>query len=104
MTKSEREAAQHQWEGLVADFRASGLSGPRWCAQKGFKLRQLRYWVGKFRAADPHGSATTWVAVTPPVAIAPSGLTIRIGVAEMRVDPGCDPALLEAVIRALSPC
>ena len=104
MTKIEREAAQRQWEGLVANFRASGLSGPQWCEQRGWKLRQLRYWVAKFKRTHRVGSDPTWVALTDPVVASGAGLTIRIGAAEMIVEAGFDPALLQAVVRTLAAC
>lgn len=104
VTRIEREAAQQAWEGLVADFHASGLSGPQWCAQTGWKLHQLRYWVAKLKLAAPAaGAEPTWVVLAPP-ATAPATLTVRVGAAELQVAAGFDPALLQAVVRTLATC
>ena len=56
MIKEEREAAHRLWERLVVEFRASGQSGPRWCADRGYKLRQLRYWQHKLKTTDAPAS------------------------------------------------
>lgn len=58
MTKVEQEESRRLWEARVADFRASGLSGPQWCAAHGFKLRQLRYWQHKLKTPDASASGT----------------------------------------------
>jgi hypothetical protein len=104
MTKLEQDDARRTWEQRIEDFRASGLSGPKWCEQHGFKLRQLRYWVAKCKAPDATASSPVWVAVSDPSTAVGPRLTIRIGTAEITVESGFNPTLLQSVVRTLASC
>lgn len=106
MTQRERDLLQQQWEPRVQAFRASGLSGPQWCAQSGFKLRQLHYWNRKLRPSDADASETTWVALstsTPPVS-GHETLLVTVGAATVAVPLGFNTTLLQTLVRALAAC
>lgn len=62
MSRAERH---REWEARVAEFRASGMGARKWCMEHGVKVKQLYYWLKKFREADPlPGAAAQWVLVT----------------------------------------
>lgn len=99
MTKDERTANRAAWAERIADFQASGLSVPRWCAAQGFKVHQLRYWLKKLEATPPQ-TALRWL----PLGFSDPGptLTIRVGPAAIEVQNGFDPQLLITVVKTLS--
>jgi hypothetical protein len=92
-----------EWAGLVAEYRASGQTQRQWAAVHGVTLSQLRYWVHRFPDPVAPTAGPAWVTVSPAV-MAPAGVTVHVGVAEVRVAPGFDPQLLQAVVRALATC
>ena len=49
---------QREWEARVAEFRASGLSGAKWCQTHGLKTHQFYYWLGKHKAVCSHCGET----------------------------------------------
>jgi len=98
MTPAEREANERLWAQRVADYQASGLSQPQWAAAHGVGVRQLKYWIHKFRTTGD--AAPTWVACAE--SDPAPGLTVRVGAAEIRVERDFDPRLLQAVVRALT--
>jgi hypothetical protein len=104
VTNQERDALRRLWAGLVEEFRASGLSGPKWCAQRGYKVRQLHYWLHKFPATDAVASEPAWLAV--PMATdtmgAEESLVVRVGPVIIDVRPGFNPDLLRAVVRTFA--
>ena len=97
------------WCKRLNDFARSGLSVRKWCEENGVTECQHTYWRRKLAAADAAntiGAGWLPVAITEalPLSIAstaPVGLTIRIGVAQIDLAPGFDPALLRAVVAAL---
>jgi transposase-like protein len=104
VSNQERDALRRLWASLVEEFRASGLGQAAWCRQHGYKVRQLQYWLRKFRATDAAASeAPTWL----PVPVAPStdfpeSLVVRVGAAAIDIRPGFNPDLLRAVVRTLA--
>ncbi|MEA4882759.1 MAG: hypothetical protein VB144_03680 [Clostridia bacterium] len=34
-----------EWKARIAEFRASGLSGSKWCEKNGFRKKQFYYWL-----------------------------------------------------------
>jgi len=100
MTKNDREANQAVWAERIADFQASGLSVPQWCAAHGLKAHQLRYWLKKLERPAPADTAVRWLPVgfSDPEPV----LTVRIGAAAIEVRNGFDPQLFITVVRTLS--
>ena len=105
MTQRERELLQQEWEPRVQAFRASGLSGPQWCAQSGLKLGQLHYWNRKL-PSDADASETSWVALpaSTPSPLAYEAFLVTVGAATITVPPGFDAALLQTLVRTLAAC
>lgn len=98
MTPEERIANHAAWVEKIADFRASGLSGEKWCAINNQKTNRLWYWLKKL---DPQQEASVrWL----PVDLSDPGpaLTIRIGPAMIEVRSGFDPQLLVKVVKTVS--
>ncbi len=103
VTNQERDELRRLWAGLVEEFRASGLSGPKWCARRGYKVRQLHYWLHKFQTTDAVASEPAWLTV--PLAtdtVAEETLVVRVGHVMIDVRPGFNPDLLRAVVRTFA--
>lgn len=102
MTNQERAEIRRLWSGRVEEFRASGLGAPQWCAQHGYNVKQLHYWLHRLPTADATASASGWLPV--PIVPEPSHdtLGVRVGSAVIEVRMGFDADLLRAVVRALA--
>lgn len=103
MRNAEPAQLQAEWAMLVTNFRASRLSQRRWEAAPGVTLSKLRYRVQRFRDPVTPTAGPAWVTVTPEAAPS-TAVTVHVGAAEIRVAPGLDPALLQAVVRTLATC
>lgn len=94
---------RERWEARIAEFRASGLSGARWCKEKGLNARQLYYWLA--RVKDPSTKPECqpkWLEVKIEETV--NTLEVKIGKAVIEVRPGFDPELLSRVVRTLALC
>lgn len=106
VSKRKRSAQLAQWreegEAMVAAWRASGLSQAEYARSAGVNAGRLSRWARMLeQAAEP---AETGGFVE---AIAPGDGTITVdcgGGRCVRVEPGFDPAHLQAVVAALSAC
>ena len=104
MSKLER---QKEWENRIEQYRSSGQSVKKWCADNNIKPGQLWYWLRKFKTNDAADfiHSNQWLPVEvcdyTPVG---NGLLIRVGEACIEVKPGFDPALLSQVVRTLTTC
>ncbi len=87
------------WAERIAEFKASGLSVPKWCKANGIKPHQLHYRLKK-EEQSPSGENASWLPFNLSDEPSPS-ITIRIGSIAIEVHPGFDPEHLSAVIRAL---
>ena len=90
---------QSTWAERIANFKASGLSVPKWCKANGIKPHQLRYRLKK-EEQSLSGEATSWLPLNLSDEKA-SPITVRIGAIAIDVHPGFDPEHLSAVVRAL---
>jgi len=105
------------WAQIMQERVDSGMSIKAYCMANGIGANTYFYWQKKLRtaaaqqltaAAQPERQALApsgWAAVTEGI-VAPereSGLTLRVGGAEIEVRPGYDKALLASVIKTLSP-
>jgi len=104
MSRKEREELRQLWEGLVEEFRASGLGQAQWCRENGYKVRHLHYWLAKFPGGGaPRPETTAWLPVPIERDPAPgSPVVVRVGRVAIDVSAGFDPDMLRAVVRALS--
>lgn len=101
MSKAE---LRKEWELRIADFRASGQTQSKWCADNHVKLHQLKYWLKKFENMNQISTTSPkWVSVTLDEQHAESKdtLQIHIGQASIEVKPGFDPSFLADVVRTL---
>lgn len=108
----DREGLLDSWRKRLAGFAPSGLSVRRWCDLQGISLNQYYYWNRRLAQADQNTPikqntpAPGWLAVgrleETPLPSTPGGVSIRIAGAAIELEPGFDPALLRAVVRALA--
>ena len=90
---------QSTWAERIANFKASGLSVPKWCKANGIKPHQLRYRLKKEEQSFS-GEATSWLPLNLSDETM-SPITVRIGSIAIDVPPNFDPEHLSAVVRAL---
>lgn len=109
-----------EWEGLVAEWRGSGMTRAEFCRQHGVAATALSYWVKRLELSGASAPKTKQVGVRAPESLPRTALarvvrpgeprpsdadgTVRIAVgkAVVMVEPGFDDVHLRAVVRALS--
>ncbi|MDE3840857.1 IS66 family insertion sequence hypothetical protein [Bacillus methanolicus] len=102
-----RAELRKEWELRITEFRASGQTQSKWCADNNVKLHQLKYWLKKIENTNRISTpSTNWVSITMDEQYAESkdtslSLQIKIGQASIEVKPGFDPSFLAEVVRAL---
>lgn len=85
----------------VARWRTSGQSAAAYCASHGISGESLRRWRKEFER--PRSStAPAFVRVELERRAPERGLTLEVGSARLRLEPGFDAALLREVVKALS--
>lgn len=95
---------REQWEARIKDYRASGLTAEKWCAENEVTTRQLWYWLRKFRdSKESSVRPPQWVPVNvhQPQENTESLLLVKIGAAVIEIRPGYNPTLLSDVVRTL---
>lgn len=94
------------WRRRLAGFVPGTLTVSQWCDSQGISEHQYYYWRRRLADADKDRKEDgRWLAVdvighTPPPST-PGGVAVRIGSATIELQPGFDPAMLRAVVRAL---
>lgn len=102
------EQRQREWKVRLADFETSGLKMTHWCSVNHVNLGQMKYWMRKFKKSStpvPFSTSKSFIpltAIEPISPIAPAKLVIRVGPANIELQPGFDPQLLREAIEALS--
>jgi hypothetical protein len=96
----------------VAEWRASGLSSPAYCAGKDFTAGGLRHWAhrlsrgedrrSRMRIARVVRTSTLESRAAAELASGGAGLVVELGAARVRVTPGVDRATLATVIEVLT--
>lgn len=97
MTNIERRAKKETWIERIAEFEASGLSGAKWCTDKGFKENQLSYWRRKLKQQQPE--EPRWLAME--IREPEPKLIIKIGQASIELKPGFDQELFVTAVKLL---
>lgn len=90
-----------EWQDRIAEYRASGLTKVAWCANAGYPVKRLQYWIARAnklaRASEMRGWTRVEVADSTPASS--SGISLRVGIARIEVEPGFDKAVLGEVMR-----
>ena len=104
-----REERSELWRARLCDLSGSGETQKQWCERNGVPAHQLAYWkrrLGNTGIARTMETGMEWLPVrlTPESGAGPalSSLEVRVGVAQIQVQPGFDPALLVGVVKALA--
>lgn len=95
MTRPRRTLAQRA--ALVQQWKDSGLSALAFANKHGFAPANLARWAAHL-PTRPERALTFVRLETAPRA----PLVVEVGAARLRVEPGFDPALLRAVVSALT--
>jgi len=99
------EKPKNDWPAIIAAYKTSGQNQNAWCRANNVNLNNLRYWLQKEKKAAPAVKKTCqWLELEVPVpqtAAAGQRLTIRIGQANLEINPGFDSQFLTDVIRAI---
>jgi hypothetical protein len=95
------------WRDRLARWRASGLSARVFCAAERLPESSFYFWRTQLQrrdAARPRPAAPPFVplrVVDPPPAPPAVPLELVTAAGTLRIPPGCDPALLRAVLAVL---
>jgi hypothetical protein len=95
------DARRADWQRLLAEQQASGMSVTAWCFQQDIREQTFYNWRKRLAATAP---PSQWLALAPTPA-AGHELTLQVGPVAITVNAGFDPHLLADVVRALTtPC
>jgi hypothetical protein len=101
---------ESKWAERVADWRASGQSGADYARGREFKPSTLYWWSSRIGRDDVRGTEREGSTRAPSVRMvrvvavskpSTSGITVRIGAAQVDVRAGFDATLLREVVQAL---
>ena len=89
-----------QWEMVVQECAASGLSNREFCRQRGIPEKRFYYWQRKLRQQIVESAAPQLVPLEP--VTAPEGLLqIQYRGAELKLPAGVDMDAVAAILRSL---
>ena len=89
-----------QWEMVVQECAASGLSNREFCRQRGIPEKRFYYWQRKLRQQIVEPAAPQLVPLEP--VTAPEGLLqIQYRGAELKLPAGVDMDAVAAILRSL---
>ena len=89
-----------QWEMVVQECAASGLSNREFCRQRGIPEKRFYYWQRKLRQQIVESAAPQLVPLEP--VTAPEGLLqIQYRGAELKLPAGVDMDAVAAILRTL---
>ncbi len=102
-------ADQETWARRVAEWKASGLSSPAFCAGKDFTAGGLRHWAHRLAHGEPKRAwvrLARVVGISQPhpsreVPVVPSHLVVEVGAGRVAVRAGFDRATFAAVLEEL---
>ena len=91
----------NEWRERIADYRTGGLTMIEWCEKTGYSIGQLKYWITKCNKLARNSEVGGWARVNVVDSCQGScaGVTVRVGVARIEVEPGFDKAVLGEVMR-----
>ena len=107
MAKQQRDPAREQhWRGLVAEWRASGLSVRAFCSQRQVREANFYAWRRELERRDgptaaAPGAAPSFVPVTV-VAATPLAVEVRCPSGHVVTVPGVDGETLRSLFAALA--
>ena len=102
-------ADRETWAKRVAEWKASGLSSPAFCAGKEFTAGGLRHWAHRLAHGDERRPRvrlarvvrSAKAPVSPAAAGEVPGLVVELGLARLVVRPGFDRSAFAAVLEEL---
>ena len=89
-----------QWEMVVQECAASGLSNREFCRQRGIPEKSFYYWQRKLRRQIVESAAPQLVSLEP-VAESDNLLQIQYRGAELKLPAGVDMDAVAAILRSL---
>ena len=89
-----------QWEMVVQECAASGLSNREFCRQRGIPEKSFYYWQRKLRRQIVESAAPQLVSLEP-VAESDDLLQIQYRGAELKLPAGVDMDAVAALLRSL---
>lgn len=101
-SRTHHPSTEQRWRDRVVAWQRSGLTADVFVADKPYSASTLHWWSSRLRRAVP----PTFVELRPRPAVegprVAADLLVEVGAARVRVTSDFDPALLAAVVRALS--
>lgn len=101
MTDMDRKTSSLEWDSLILEYRASGLSALRWCQEKGLKVSQLRWQISKRQKINKNKQSIQWIPLQTGCTGPRPSITAKIGNVEISVSEGFNKELFAEVIQSL---
>ena len=93
-----KQHRKHNWDRLIPEWKASGLSVYSFCKSKGIRANSM---YAALKRRNP-SQVFVPVSITPdPVPKAKGTITVSIGSATIRLENGFNPELFQSVYQAL---
>lgn len=103
-----RMTKESEWSARVADWRASGLSAAKYCAERGIRTKTLLWWSSRLQQKEKAGALSRPAEITrlarvirAPGTTENMPVVIHVGNARVEVSRSADRAALSLVFEAL---
>ncbi|MDA8221428.1 MAG: hypothetical protein M0Z35_06860 [Desulfitobacterium hafniense] len=101
MTGVTQKLSSLEWDSLIQDYRASGLSAEKWCQEKELEVSKLRWQIRKRQKINKKNQSIQWVPLQADLTGSSPSITVTIGKAEISVSEGFNKQLLAEVVQSL---
>lgn len=88
------------WDLLIQDYHASGLSAAKWSQKHGIKVHKLRWQISKRQKTNKEQSVQ-WVSLQSNPTVPAKIIIVKIGNAEILVSEGFNKELFSEVASTL---
>lgn len=97
-----QERLRKEWQGIIAQYEASGKKQSIWCRESGINARSLNRWYNKLKKeASTSPAIRGWVPVEIGEEFQNSPINLRIGKVNVEVKEGFQPSLLIKIVKVL---
>ena len=95
------------WKQRFNDWKKSGLSKSKWCAQNNLNIHQLYYWFKRFKTDEnKQPTEIKWLPVQMETNVTEiiehDSISVQIGKCNIDVKPGFDTEHLSKIIKVLN--
>ena len=91
--------SQAQWEEMIAEYKASGISAEKWCSKKGITKSVLYKWMSRISKTKASASEPLWVEIAAPEVF--SDISLKYKEISIDIKQGYNKSLLADVLKVV---